>query len=48
MLPQRSADESGAFAGDAASLSWLAAGRLRGARRSSRSEAANAAYTMES
>jgi len=29
IVPQRSADESGAFAGDAASLSWLAAGRLR-------------------
>src|SRR3977135_4454335 len=32
VLLQRSADESGAFAGDAASLTWLAAGRLRGTR----------------
>src|SRR3982074_1319198 len=32
VLLQRWADESGAFAGDAASLTWLAAGRLRGPR----------------
>ena len=48
IVPQRSADESGAFAGGAASLTWLAAGRLRLVRGSSSSEAANAAYTMES
>jgi hypothetical protein len=32
VLLQRSADESGAFVGDVASLTWLAAGRLRGTR----------------